>query len=89
MNIVPPSKQSQNATLRQQFIYIYDTFFPPDEFISEKQRQRRTRLLSFFVPFGLMVLVYCSIGAWPFIGPNSVLVLDMNGQVKIRLRKKQ
>lgn len=27
-----------------------------------------------------MMMVYCSIGAWPFVGPNSPLVLDMNGQ---------
>lgn len=28
----------------------------------------------------LAVIILCSIGAWPFIGPNSPLVLDMNSQ---------
>lgn len=81
MNTTPPTKQSsQNPTLGQQLVYIYDTIFRPDELLCEKSRMRRMYLFSFFVPFGMMALVYCSIGAWPFVGPNSALVLDMNGQ---------
>ena len=66
--------------LRQILTEIYDTLFPPDCFLSEKQQRCRCYLFSFGVPFVLMMMVYCSIGAWPFVGPNSPLVLDMNGQ---------
>lgn len=65
--------QSFNQTLRE----IYDVIFPSDCCLGEKQRKYRCYLLSFCIPFILMMMVYCSIGAYPFIGPNSPLVLDM------------
>lgn len=68
--------QSFNQTLRE----IYDVIFPSDCCLGEKQCKYRCYLLSFCIPFILMMMVYCSIGAYPFIGPNSPLVLDMNGQ---------
>lgn len=61
-------------------IEIYDTLFPADCFFSEKQQRIRRYLFSFGTPMVLMMMVYCSIGAWPIVGPNSPLVLDMNGQ---------
>lgn len=78
-------KSTDNPTLlfqslSQTFTEIYDTLFPADCFLSEKQQRYRCYLFSLGVPFVLMMMVYCSIGAWPFVGPNSPLVLDMNGQ---------
>ena len=67
-------------TLKQTLSEIYDTLFPADCFLSEQQQRYRCYLFSFGVPFFLMMMVFCSIGAWPFVGPNSPLVLDMNGQ---------
>ncbi|MBR5313281.1 MAG: YfhO family protein [Clostridia bacterium] len=67
-------------SLSQTFCEVYDTLFPADCRLSKRKRQYRCYLFSFGVPFILMMMVYCSIGAWPFVGPNSPLVLDMNGQ---------
>lgn len=75
------SKQSHmNQSIRQLLIDSYDILFPSEELLSEQQQFCRMYLFSFFVPLILMATVYCSIGAWPFLGPNSPLVMDMNGQ---------
>ena len=39
-----------------------------------------TNKIAFLISLGLVILIFCSIGIWPFVGPNSPLVLDMNGQ---------
>ena len=75
------SKQNLvNQAIQQVLIETYDTLFPADILLSERQQFLRRCLFSFCIPLILMMMVYCSIGAWPFIGPNSPLVLDMNGQ---------
>lgn len=80
------SKQSPlNQSIRQLLIDTYDILFPSEDLLSERQQFCRMYLFSFFVPFILMATVYCSIGAWPFFGPNSPLVMDMNGQYICRL----
>lgn len=63
-------------TLRE----IRDVLFPSDYLLTKKQQKCRCYILSFGVPLVLMSMVYCSIGAYPFVGPSSPLVLDMNGQ---------
>ena len=73
-------QNDEKQSLRQMLIEIYDTLFPADCFFSEKQQRIRRYLFSFGTPMVLMMMVYCSIGAWPIVGPNSPLVLDMNGQ---------
>ena len=54
--------------------------FCSEKLLSNKQHSIRIYYRSFFLSFGLMILVYGSIGAWPFFGKASVLTLDMNAQ---------
>lgn len=75
-----PRQNFMSQSLIQALCGTYDTLFPADCLFSERQQRIRRYLFSFGTPMVLMMMVYCSIGAWPFIGPNSPLVLDMNGQ---------
>ncbi len=46
---------------------------------AKRHRDLKALLLSFFVPFVGMILIYSLIGVWP-VWKNSVLVLDLNAQ---------
>lgn len=43
-------------------------------------RYKHIYFLSFIISIGFSVFIFFSIGVWPILGPNSPLVLDMNGQ---------
>jgi len=70
----------KTPSLRVQLSNLFNKIFIPDDQLDPKRRVRRLMWMCFFVPFGMMALIYMAIGVFPFRGPNSVLVLDMNGQ---------